>query len=202
MHGFDSRRRLQDEMSVSVLGKRTHEWLRERFPYALIVRMRKRSWTKTQLKEAVEKSFSYRQVLIKLGLREAGGNYYQLKKYLTHYKFDTSHFRGYAWNKGFKIPREAVIPLEAILVKQSSFQTFKLKKRLFAVGLKAQNCEECGWAKKTEDGYLPLELDHINGDHSDHRLENLRVLCPNCHSLKPTYRGRKNKGKHKARVAK
>jgi len=46
---------------------------------------------------------------------------------------------------------------------------------------------------KTPDGYLPLELDHINGDHHDNRLENLRILCPNCHSLKPTHRGRRRK---------
>lgn len=41
----------------------------------------------------------------------------------------------------------------------------------------------------SEDGRIPLELDHINGDRHDNRLENLRVLCPNCHSLKPTHRG-------------
>ena len=90
--------------------------------------------------------------------------------------------------KGIGKPR---IPLEKILVKGSDFQSFKLKKRLFDAGLKQKYCEQCKWAKQTESGYLPLELDHINGDRHDNRIENLKVLCPNCHSLTPTHRSRK-----------
>lgn len=152
---------------------------------------KKRSWTAQQLKQAVKKCFSYRQVLSKLGLREAGGNYEQIKKYIKEYKLDIKHFKGRGWNAGLTgigVPR---IPLEKILIKGTNFQSFKLKKRLFAAKLKSQHCEECGWSVRTPDGYLPLELDHINGDRHDNRLENLRVLCPNCHSLKPTHRGRR-----------
>lgn len=133
-----------------------------------------------------------------MNLREAGGNYEQVKKYIAELGIETRHFKGRTWNKGLKIKGVPRIPLEKILVKNSSFQSFKLKKRLFAAKLKPMRCEECGWAKTTADGYLPLELDHINGDRRDNRLENLRILCPNCHSLKPTHRGR-NSGK-KARV--
>jgi hypothetical protein len=152
--------------------------------------MKKRSWTTKELKNAVKNSFSYRQTLAKLNLREAGGNYAQIKKYIKELGLNTGHFKGRGWNLGMHgigIPR---IPLEKILVKNSTFQSFKLKKRLFASGLKPQNCEICGWSQKTIDGYLPLELDHINGDRYDNRLKNLRVLCPNCHSLTPTHRGR------------
>lgn len=131
-------------------------------------------------------------------LREAGGNYAQLKKYILELGLETRHFTGRAWNKGLRVKGVPRIPLEKILVRKSSFQSFKLKKRLFAAKLKPMRCEECGWAKTSPDGYLPLELDHINGDRMDNRLENLRILCPNCHSLKPTHRGR-NSGK-KARV--
>lgn len=155
--------------------------------------MRKRSWTVQQLETAVAASFSFRQVLIKLGLREAGGNYEQIKKYIKENKLNIAHFKGCGWNLGLRGIGKPIIPLEKILVNGSYFQSFKLKKRLFSVGLKPQYCEECGWAQKTTDGYLPLELDHINGDRHDNRLENLRVLCPNCHSLKPTHRGRRGK---------
>src|SRR3989344_6240484 len=152
--------------------------------------MRQRSWTEDQLKKAVATSTSLRQVLLKLVLREAGGNYDQIKKYIKEYKLNTKHFKGMAWNKGLKGFGKPHIPLEKILVKNSSFQSYKLKLRLFKAGLKSEKCEEYGWAKKTIDGYLPLELDHINGDRHDNRLDNLRVLCPNCHSMKPTHRGR------------
>ncbi|MBN2197770.1 HNH endonuclease [Candidatus Wolfebacteria bacterium] len=157
--------------------------------------MKRRSWTEKQLKDAVKKSFSYRQVLSKLNLREVGGNYEQVKKYIKEYELDISHFKGRGWNAGLRGIGKPRIPIEKILVKNNDFQSFKLKKRLFNAGLKPRYYEECGWAEKTKDGYLPLELDHINGDRHDNRIENLRVLCPNCHSLKPTHRGRIKKNK-------
>ena len=166
--------------------------------YNLTVKIgKKRSWEISQLKIAVRDSTSYRQVLKKIGLRAAGGNYEQIKKYIKEYKFNISHFKGKAWNKGLRGIGKPIIPLELILRKDSSYQSFKLKKRLFNEDLKKQFCEECNWSTRSEDGYLPLELDHINGDRHDNRLENLRILCPNCHSLKPTHRGR-NMNKNKA----
>ena len=152
--------------------------------------MRPRSWTKQQLEDAIIKSRSYRSVLSKLGLREAGGNYAQIRKYIAEHKLNIDHFKGQGWNAGLKGIGKPLVLLENILVKGSNFQSFKLKKRLFAAKLKPQHCEECGWDNISEDGRLPLELDHINGDSRDNRLENLRVLCPNCHSLKRTHRGR------------
>lgn len=154
-----------------------------------------RTWTFEQLAIAVKTSSSYRQVLGKLGLREAGGNYDQLKKYIREKRLDINHFTGRAWNKGLRGTGKPFIPLEKILVKNSTYQSFKLKKRLFANKLKEPKCEECGWNKRSIDGYLPLELDHINGDRHDNRLKNLRILCPNCHSLQPTHRGKNRKKK-------
>jgi hypothetical protein len=158
---------------------------------------RKRSWTVDQLKNATANSTSYRQVIKKLGLVPAGGNYVQTQQYIKEYSIDTSHFKGIAWNKGLRGIGKPLIPLEKILTRNSSYQSFKLKKRLYKAGLKKPECEECGWAEIAKGGYLPLELDHINGDRHDNRIENLRVLCPNCHSLKPTHRGRMGRGKKK-----
>jgi hypothetical protein len=155
--------------------------------------MKKRSWTAKQLEEAIKSSLSFRQVLQKLNLRAAGGNYEQIKKYTVEYKFSTSHFRGQAWNKGLTGIRAPVVPLEKILIKNSHFQSYKLKKRLFLAKLKPQFCEKCHWAKMTQSGYLPLELHHINGDRHDNRLENITILCPNCHSLTDFHRGRGQK---------
>lgn len=152
--------------------------------------MGRRTWTNTQLGHAVRTSKSLRQVLKKLGLVEAGGNYEQIKKYISEQALSTSHFTGKAWNKGRKGYIRPQIPTTTILTAHSTFQSYKLKKRLFAEKLKTQKCEECGWAQRSKDGRLPLELDHINGNRHDNRIENLRILCPNCHSLKPTHRGK------------
>ena len=82
------------------------------------------------------------------------------------------------------------IPLDEILEgKHPQYQTFKLKNRLFKTGMKVNECEECGindWNGQP----LNCELDHINGERTDHRLENLRILCPNCHSQTSTFRAK------------
>lgn len=109
-------------------------------------------------------STSIRQVLKKIGLVEAGSNYNQIKKYIKLYKFDIKHFKGKAWNKGMKLVGIPKIQLKDVLIIDSNFQSFKLKKRLFSAGLKNKKCEECGWAKLSKDGRIPLELDHINGN--------------------------------------
>lgn len=73
--------------------------------------------------------------------------------------------------------------------KHPEYQTFKLKNRLFAEGLKENKCEICE-IKDWQGNSLSCELDHIDGDRTNHRLENLRILCPNCHSQTPTFRAK------------
>lgn len=155
--------------------------------------MAKKAWTEENLRKAVKISTSRRQVIYKLGSTISGGSHKRVQKLIELYDIDTSHFKGKGWNKGLR--REGVyrIPLKDILVKNSTYQTYKLRNRLFTEGIKKPKCELCGWAKRSEDGRVPVELDHINGKSRDHRLENLRILCPNCHSLQPTHRGRNRK---------
>lgn len=149
-----------------------------------------RKWNEKKLIEVVKTSKSYRSVISKLGLIPAGGNYEQIKFYIQKLNISIKHFTGGAWNKGMKGTKRPLIPMEKILIKNSNYQSYKLKNRLYDSNLKKPVCEECGWAKKSEDGRVPLELDHINGDRHDNRLDNLRILCPNCHSLKATHRGK------------
>lgn len=152
--------------------------------------MRRRSWVKSDLLIAVKTSYSIRSVLNKIGLKPTGGNYLQIKKYFQEFKADTTHFRGKTWNRGLKLRSSPKIALSQILVENSDYQSYKLRNRLFREGLKSVHCEICGWNEKSVDGRIPLELDHINGNRFDNRLINLRILCPNCHSLQPTHRGR------------
>lgn len=151
------------------------------------------SWTVLQLKKSVKTSNSIREVIKKLGLIPAGGNYTQIKAAIEEHSIDTNHFTGQAWRKNRKFDFTPRKNLEDILQNTTYFQSFKLKRRLFIAGLKEPKCELCGWADRSPDGRIPVELDHINGDRLDNRLENLRVLCPNCHSLQPTHRGMNQK---------
>jgi 5-methylcytosine-specific restriction endonuclease McrA len=160
---------------------------------------KKKSWTDKELTQAVAVSKSYRNVLVLLRLIPAGGNYDQIKRRIKELNLATEHFTGMGWNVGLKFQPKQAVPLLELLVEESDAQSYKLKAKLFAAGLKQPKCELCGWAQMAEDGRVPVELDHINGNHRDNRIENLRILCPNCHSLQSTHRG-KNKKIRLARV--
>jgi hypothetical protein len=113
-----------------------------------------------------------------------------VKRRIDSLELNVSHFSGQGWKKGNRKPVVQARPISEVLQKGTSYQSYKLKKRLFAEGMKAKKCERClnvEWLGQQ----IPLELDHINGDPTDNRIENLQILCPNCHALTGTYRGKK-----------
>ena len=151
--------------------------------------------TKAEFEEAIHNSYSIASVCRYLGLKPVGGNYRIIHHAIEAYKLDTSHFTGQGWNVGMKFRPKVVTDIKDILVKDSSYQSYKLKKRLLLEGLKERRCE-CSGLTEWQGLSIPLELHHINGDNRDHRMENLQMLCPNCHALTETYRGR-NKSAHR-----
>jgi hypothetical protein len=148
-----------------------------------------RKWSDDALRIAVAGSRSFSQAIRGLGLIPAGGNFDHVQRRIRELAIDTSHFSGKGWNVGGKFRPTPALPLDQVLVAGRWTSSHNLKNRLFNAGLKKRECELCGWAVRAADGRMPLELDHINGDKTNNRLDNLRILCPNCHSLQPTHRG-------------
>ena len=154
--------------------------------------MKLRKYTLEELKDALATSISYRQILDKLGVTPAGGNYETLRKTIAHFNLDTSHLKGQGWNKGKKFGPKR--PIEDYLSNKYSCSSHNLRLRLLKENFfeaKCYNCEQSEWLGNP----IPLELEHIDGNHQNNTLDNLTLLCPNCHALTPTYRG-KNKGSY------
>lgn len=153
---------------------------------------RSRRWTDQQFEEAVKSSHSVAQVLRALGLRVTGANYQTVAATTDRLKLDTSHWTGQGHLKGRSHNWAIKIPLDKILVENSSYLgTDNLKKRLLRDGLLEFRCYQVGCGISTWNGKpLVLQLDHINGNRRDNRLVNLRLLCPNCHSQTETFTGR------------
>jgi hypothetical protein len=147
----------------------------------------KRKYSEEDFVEAVKSSTSIRQTLSTLGLSPSGGNYICVRRYVEELGLETSHWLGKAHNKGKTLPPRR--DLKEYLVDNSNYSSNSLRKRLIREGFKEGKCESCGiteWNGKP----APLELDHINGIRTDNRLENLRIICPNCHAQTDTYRGK------------
>jgi hypothetical protein len=151
---------------------------------------RRVGFTEEEARQAIAESRSWSEALRRLGYRPAGGNPRTLRKYADRWGISTAHFDPYASQRGHPSPNR--IPIEKILVENSTYTRSHLKQRLYGEGLKTPVCEFCGQDEIWREGIMAMILDHINGIHDDNRIENLRILCPNCAATLETHCGRKN----------
>lgn len=98
--------------------------------------------------------------------------------------------------KGLKLPNRGnntrILLKDILEGNHPQYSTNRLKHRLYKEGIKIPKCEKCG-IEKWQNKPLTLHLDHIDGNSTNHNIENLRILCPNCHSQTDTYCGRNKK---------
>ncbi|GAA3217711.1 hypothetical protein GCM10020216_026730 [Nonomuraea helvata] len=152
-------------------------------------------YSRELLAEAAVKSRSVADVLRHLGIKWTGGSHAHISRRLKHFDIDTSHFVGQAHGKGRRSltlrPYQQVLALRppgSIREKAPA-----LRRAMCEAGI-PYTCVGCRIGDTWQGRPLTLHVDHINGDWLDNRVENLRFLCPNCHSQTENYAG---KGKAK-----
>jgi len=138
-------------------------------------------YDKDNLLKIVKESFTYKECLLKLDIRAAGNNSKTLKKYIELYNIDISHFNPNYFNT-VMYGKSKKIDLEKILVENSNYSRKDLKKRLFELNILENKCCLCGQDESWNGMKISLILDHINGVFNDNRIENLRIVCPNCNA--------------------
>jgi hypothetical protein len=144
-------------------------------------------YSKEILEKIVNSSNNYSEVTKKLGLQPFYGNRQTVKKYINLFEIPTNHFRLTSSGGG----NRKKIELEDVLIKDSQYLwTTNLKERLYKEGLKNKCCEICGQDENWMGNKISLILDHINGVNNDNRIENLRIVCPNCNASLPTHGGK------------
>ncbi|MFD4694041.1 HNH endonuclease signature motif containing protein [Streptomyces sp. NPDC058463] len=159
--------------------------------------------TRRTLCEAVANSRSLAELLRKLGRRDNGHQRNLLHQWIAEEGITTSHFLGQAHQRGKPATTPTRRPQD-LLVKHDGkrrTKTVLLRRALSEIGV-PERCGGCGSDPVWRGNPVTLEIDHINGDWSDDRAENLRLLCPNCHAITNTWcRGGVRRTVHPPRLA-
>ncbi len=138
-----------------------------------------RKWKDEDLINTAKEVVSMAQFLGKLNLQKAGGNYGRMKHHLQRLSIDISHWTGQGWSKDEQLKDWSEY------TRGNRLKPHLIKER----GHKCQRCNRTEW----EDVPIPLELEHCDGDSTNNSLDNLLLLCCNCHALTPSWRRRKDK---------
>lgn len=155
------------------------------------------NYTNEELQEIIDTSYSYRDILSKVGLSGKSGNFQTLhrsveERNLSYEQLNKNRAVHMSDNARDSI-KKFQLPLEEILIENSTYTNMScLKRRLVDEGILEYRCYICGiseWNGKP----LALQIDHQNGKHSDNRIGNIRLLCPNCHSQTENFSGKKLK---------
>lgn len=154
------------------------------------------------LENIIKTSDSLSDTLRKLGIRAAGGNFKTLRKYIELYGINISHFKPEK-NRIEKLKKYLEgkkKSLSEILTENSTYNRGHLKKRLYDEGIKTRHCELCGQDEMWKGKKMSLILDHINGIWNDNRIENLRIICPNCNATLDTHCGKNLSKKNQKKI--
>jgi hypothetical protein len=156
-------------------------------------------FTRQEIEQFALESNSYAELARKCGYNgKAGSNIKEMHLMVTQLNLDISHFTGQASQKGKTYQTDKYVPFKEY-IKGEHVQTNKLRKKLLREGLKEHICE-CCLNTIWNDVPIPLEVHHKDGDKNNNDIDNLQLLCPNCHALTDTYKG-KNIKKHKQNVS-
>lgn len=136
-------------------------------------------YTKELLEPIVKKSSTIREVLEHLGLKLAGGSYSYISKKIKELNISTEHFTGQGWAKGKTFNKRDI---QYYLDNKGPINSSKLRNRLINEGYFDAKCCNCGLGEWLDEE-IPLELHHKDNNHHNNNLDNLTILCPNCHTI-------------------
>ena len=134
-----------------------------------------------QIRDFVKESKTMKELAKKLGYASNSGNTSKvLKEMLEEKNIDFSHFLGKGWNKG---------NINFSKFKQNTKASKIALKNLIAIrGHQCERCHQASWLSQP----IPLEVHHIDGDRFNNELNNLQLLCPNCHALTENFCNKNN----------